>query len=76
MPLEGEGDGEVAGSPGQYVLKKLFADFVQLAQTKLNTIAQQDLDSPITKCLQRGEDPFMDQVGGAERDAHRESLIS
>ena len=67
MPLEGEGEGEVAGSPGQYVLKKLFADFVQLAQTKLNIIAQQDLDSPITKCLQRGEDPFMDQVGGAQR---------
>ena len=66
MPLEGEGDGEVAGSPGQYVLKKLFANFVQLAQTKLNTIAQQDLDSPIIKCLQRGEDPFMDQVGGTE----------
>ena len=67
MPLEGDGDGEVAGSPGQYVLKKLFSDFVQLAEIKLNVIAQQDLDSPITKCLQRGEDPFMDQVGGAER---------
>ena len=67
MPLEGEGDGEVAGSPGQYALKKLFADFVQLAQTKMNAIAQQDLDSPITKCLQEGEGPFIDQVGGAER---------
>ena len=53
---------ENAESPGQYVLKKLFADFVHLSTSKLNFIATQDLEYVVTKCLQRGEDPYLDQV--------------
>ena len=49
-------------NPGQYVLKKLFADFVQLSTAKLTFISTQDLDYVVTKCLQRGEDPYLDQV--------------
>jgi hypothetical protein len=53
---------ENAESPGQYVLKKLFADFVHLSTSKLNFIATQDLEYVVTKCLQRGEDPYLDQL--------------
>ena len=53
---------ESVENPGQYVLKKLFADFVQLSTAKLTFISTQDLDYVVTKCLQRGEDPYLDQV--------------
>ena len=53
---------EPNSGPGQFVMKKLFSDFVQIAGAKLQHISSQDLDFPIMKCLQRGEDAPLDQV--------------
>lgn len=48
--------------PGEYILKSLFANFTTLAERKIRIIMAEPLEKPLTKSLQRGEDPQFDQV--------------
>uniref|UniRef100_A0A8C0VQ37 FRY microtubule binding protein n=1 Tax=Cyanistes caeruleus TaxID=156563 RepID=A0A8C0VQ37_CYACU len=48
--------------PGEYVLKSLFVNFTTLAERKIRIIMAEPLEKPLTKSLQRGEDPQFDQV--------------
>ncbi|NXP86267.1 FRY protein, partial [Passerina amoena] len=47
--------------PGEYVLKSLFVNFTTLAERKIRIIMAEPLEKPLTKSLQRGEDPQFDQ---------------
>ncbi|KAF7461199.1 Hypothetical predicted protein [Marmota monax] len=49
--------------PGEYVLKSLFVNFTTQAERKIRIIMAEPLEKPLTKSLQRGEDPQFDQVG-------------
>uniref|UniRef100_A0A673LFR4 Protein furry homolog n=1 Tax=Sinocyclocheilus rhinocerous TaxID=307959 RepID=A0A673LFR4_9TELE len=48
--------------PGEYVLKSLFANFTTLSERKIRIIMAEPLEKPLTKSLQRGEDPQFDQL--------------
>ncbi|XP_062872380.1 protein furry homolog [Trichomycterus rosablanca] len=48
--------------PGEYVLKSLFANFATLSERKICLIMAEPLEKPLTKSLQRGEDPQFDQL--------------
>ncbi|KAJ8368505.1 hypothetical protein SKAU_G00085330 [Synaphobranchus kaupii] len=48
--------------PGEYVLKSLFANFTTLCERKIRIIMAEPLEKPLTKSLQRGEDPQFDQL--------------
>uniref|UniRef100_A0A8C8VNV6 FRY microtubule binding protein n=1 Tax=Pelusios castaneus TaxID=367368 RepID=A0A8C8VNV6_9SAUR len=48
--------------PGEYVLKSLFVNFTIQAERKIRIIMAEPLEKPLTKSLQRGEDPQFDQV--------------
>ncbi|XP_072558269.1 protein furry homolog isoform X5 [Paramormyrops kingsleyae] len=48
--------------PGEYVLKSLFANFTTLSERKIRIVMAEPLEKPITKSLQRGEDPQFDQL--------------
>nr|XP_033804350.1 protein furry homolog isoform X3 [Geotrypetes seraphini] len=48
--------------PGEYILKSLFANFTTQAERKIRIIMAEPLEKPLTKSLQRGEDPLFDQV--------------
>ncbi|KAK1786451.1 hypothetical protein P4O66_018141 [Electrophorus voltai] len=48
--------------PGEYVLKSLFANFTSVSERKIRIIMAEPLEKPLTKSLQRGEDPQFDQV--------------
>ncbi|XP_017271796.1 protein furry homolog isoform X4 [Kryptolebias marmoratus] len=48
--------------PGEYVLKSLFANFTSLSERKIRIIMAEPLEKPLTKSLQRGEDPQFDQM--------------
>uniref|UniRef100_A0A8C6KTX9 FRY microtubule binding protein n=1 Tax=Nothobranchius furzeri TaxID=105023 RepID=A0A8C6KTX9_NOTFU len=48
--------------PGEYVLKSLFASFTTLSECKIRIIMAEPLEKPLTKSLQRGEDPQFDQL--------------
>lgn len=49
--------------PATFIARKLFSDFVQLANKKIELIlAQEERDKPIFKSLQRDEDPIYDQI--------------
>ncbi|XP_031429117.1 protein furry homolog isoform X2 [Clupea harengus] len=48
--------------PGEYVLKSLFANFTTLSEHKIRIIMAEPLEKPLTKSLQRGEDPQFDQL--------------
>ncbi|XP_076002040.1 protein furry homolog isoform X2 [Genypterus blacodes] len=48
--------------PGEYVLKSLFANFTTMAERKIRIIMAEPLEKPLTKSLQRGEDPQFDQL--------------
>ncbi|NXA51690.1 FRY protein, partial [Nothocercus julius] len=48
--------------PGEYVLKSLFVNFTTQAERKIRIIMAEPLEKPLTKSLQRGEDPQFDQV--------------
>ncbi|XP_071510567.1 protein furry homolog-like [Diadema antillarum] len=48
--------------PGQYVLQSLFAEFTIQAERKIERIMTEPLESPLAKCLQRGEDQQFDQL--------------
>ncbi|KAG5837521.1 hypothetical protein ANANG_G00240170 [Anguilla anguilla] len=48
--------------PGEYVLKSLFANFTAACERKIRVIMAEPLEKPLTKSLQRGEDPQFDQL--------------
>ncbi|XP_008307519.1 protein furry homolog isoform X2 [Cynoglossus semilaevis] len=48
--------------PGEYVLKSLFANFTTTSEHKICIIMAEPLEKPLTKSLQRGEDPQFDQL--------------
>ncbi|KAK3531900.1 hypothetical protein QTP70_034408 [Hemibagrus guttatus] len=48
--------------PGEYVLKSLFANFTTLSERKIRLVMAEPLEKPLTKSLQRGEDPQFDQL--------------
>ncbi|XP_056593394.1 protein furry homolog isoform X1 [Triplophysa dalaica] len=48
--------------PGEYVLKSLFANFTTLSERKIRIIMAEPLEKPLSKSLQRGEDPQFDQL--------------
>ncbi|XP_053176419.1 protein furry homolog isoform X1 [Scomber japonicus] len=48
--------------PGEYVLKSLFANFTTMSERKICIIMAEPLEKPLTKSLQRGEDPQFDQL--------------
>ncbi|KAI1893589.1 hypothetical protein AGOR_G00125280 [Albula goreensis] len=48
--------------PGEFVLKSLFANFTTLSERKIRIIMAEPLEKPLTKSLQRGEDPQFDQL--------------
>ncbi|KAK5904963.1 hypothetical protein CesoFtcFv8_006477 [Champsocephalus esox] len=48
--------------PGEYVLKSLFANFTTMSERKIRFIMAEPLEKPLTKSLQRGEDPQFDQL--------------
>ncbi|KAJ8404719.1 hypothetical protein AAFF_G00335820 [Aldrovandia affinis] len=48
--------------PGEYVLKSLFANFTTTTERKIRIIMAEPLEKPLTKSLQRGEDPQFDQL--------------
>uniref|UniRef100_A0A671Y3P9 FRY microtubule binding protein n=1 Tax=Sparus aurata TaxID=8175 RepID=A0A671Y3P9_SPAAU len=48
--------------PGEYVLKSLFANFTNVSERKIRIIMAEPLEKPLTKSLQRGEDPQFDQL--------------
>uniref|UniRef100_A0A3Q3E5T6 Furry homolog a (Drosophila) n=1 Tax=Labrus bergylta TaxID=56723 RepID=A0A3Q3E5T6_9LABR len=45
-----------------YVLKSLFANFTIVSERKIRIIMAEPLEKPLTKSLQRGEDPQFDQL--------------
>ncbi|XP_058489405.1 protein furry homolog isoform X1 [Solea solea] len=48
--------------PGEFVLKSLFANFTNVSERKIRIIMAEPLEKPLTKSLQRGEDPQFDQL--------------
>ncbi|XP_049323212.1 protein furry homolog isoform X2 [Astyanax mexicanus] len=48
--------------PGEYVLKSLFANFTTHSERKIRIVMAEPLEKPLTKSLQRGEDPQFDQL--------------
>ncbi|XP_029372753.1 protein furry homolog isoform X2 [Echeneis naucrates] len=48
--------------PGEYILKSLFANFTTVSERKIRIIMAEPLEKPLTKSLQRGEDPQFDQL--------------
>ncbi|KAF7648628.1 hypothetical protein LDENG_00153880 [Lucifuga dentata] len=48
--------------PGEYVLKSLFANFTAMSERKIHLIMAEPLEKPLTKSLQKGEDPQFDQM--------------
>jgi hypothetical protein len=63
-------------SPGEVILKKLFAQFVVTAELKLNHLASQPVANPLSKYLQRGDDPNLDQLLSSLKEVSRFSLKS
>uniref|UniRef100_A0A8C9W3I8 FRY microtubule binding protein n=1 Tax=Scleropages formosus TaxID=113540 RepID=A0A8C9W3I8_SCLFO len=51
--------------PGEYILKSLFANFTTLTERKIRIVMAEPLEKPLTKSLQRGEDPQFDQLVSA-----------
>ncbi|XP_028321443.1 protein furry homolog isoform X2 [Gouania willdenowi] len=48
--------------PGEYVLKSVFVNFTTISERKIRIIMAEPLEKPLTKSLQRGEDPQFDQL--------------
>lgn len=48
--------------PAEYLMQKLFAEFVQLTSKKIEQILNDPLEKLLSKSLQKGEDPALDQV--------------
>ncbi|GAB6027284.1 hypothetical protein CHUAL_001566 [Chamberlinius hualienensis] len=48
--------------PGEFVMRTLFAEFTVLVEKKLDVVMSEPLERPLSKSLQRGEDPVFDQL--------------
>ncbi|XP_076134284.1 protein furry homolog-like isoform X3 [Alosa pseudoharengus] len=48
--------------PGEFVIKSLFAEFAVLAEKKIEVVMAEPLEKPLSRSLQRGEDPQFDQL--------------
>jgi hypothetical protein len=48
--------------PGEFILRTLFAEFAVLAEKKIDLVLSEPLKTPLSKSLQRGEDPIFDQL--------------
>ncbi|XP_075923623.1 protein furry homolog-like isoform X1 [Petromyzon marinus] len=48
--------------PGEFVLRSLIAEFTVHAELKLHSVLVESLEKPLSKSLQRGEDPHFDQL--------------
>ncbi|XP_077578629.1 protein furry homolog [Stigmatopora nigra] len=48
--------------PGQYVLKSILADFAVASERKIRVTVAEPPVKPLSKFLQRGQDPHFDQV--------------
>uniref|UniRef100_A0A669ER32 Furry homolog, like n=1 Tax=Oreochromis niloticus TaxID=8128 RepID=A0A669ER32_ORENI len=48
--------------PGEFVIKSLFAEFAVLAEKKIEMVMAEPLEKPLSRSLQRGEDPQFDQL--------------
>lgn len=48
--------------PGEFVLRVLFAEFTLQAEKKISCVLAEPLERPVSKSLQRGEDPVFDQL--------------
>ncbi|XP_058793249.1 protein furry isoform X2 [Phymastichus coffea] len=53
--------GEMDLKPGEYVMRSLFTDFTIQAEKKIEAIMTEN-EKPLSKVLQRGEDPQFDQL--------------
>uniref|UniRef100_A0A8C4NEA5 Furry homolog b (Drosophila) n=1 Tax=Eptatretus burgeri TaxID=7764 RepID=A0A8C4NEA5_EPTBU len=51
--------------PGEFVVKSMFAEFAVQADRKLNAVRVEPLEKPLSKSLQRSEDPHFDQLIGS-----------
>ncbi|XP_065059033.1 protein furry homolog-like isoform X2 [Rhopilema esculentum] len=49
-------------NPGEFVLRALFTEFTVLAEKKIERLLKEPLERPLSKSLQRGEDPQFDQL--------------
>ncbi|XP_057312815.1 protein furry homolog-like [Hydractinia symbiolongicarpus] len=49
-------------NPGEYVLQTLFSEFTHLAEKKIDRLMKESFERPLSKSLQRGEDPQFDQL--------------
>lgn len=48
--------------PAEYLMQSLFAEFIQLSGKKIDQILNDPLEKLLSKSLQKGEDPALDQV--------------
>jgi len=48
--------------PGEFVMRTLFAEFTIQAEKKITAVMSEPLERPLSKSLQRGEDPHFDQI--------------
>ncbi|XP_032237485.2 protein furry homolog isoform X2 [Nematostella vectensis] len=61
---------------GEFVLRTLFADFTLAAEKKIETVLAEPLERPLSKSLQRGEDPQFDQLLNSLSTVAEYSLLS
>ncbi|XP_067137576.1 protein furry [Centruroides vittatus] len=62
--------------PGEFVLRTLFAEFTVQAEKKIDLVLAEQLERPLSKSLQRGEDPLFDQLLSAFGSASEHCLPS
>nr|XP_032527553.1 protein furry isoform X5 [Danaus plexippus plexippus] len=48
--------------PGEFVMRLLFTEFTVQAERKMEAVMAEQLEKPLNKTLQRGEDPQLDQI--------------
>ncbi|RWS16502.1 protein furry-like protein [Dinothrombium tinctorium] len=54
---------DLNSKPGEFLLRTLFAEFALLAEKKIDVVlSSEPLEKPLSKSLQRGEDPVFDQL--------------
>ncbi|CAG9770963.1 unnamed protein product [Ceutorhynchus assimilis] len=51
--------------PGEFVMRSLFQEFTLMAEKKIENVMTESQEKPLSKTLQRGEDPQFDQLLGA-----------
>ncbi|KAG8224236.1 hypothetical protein J437_LFUL002692 [Ladona fulva] len=56
------GAADMDARPGEFVMRTLFAEFTLQAERKIEAVMAEPPERPISKSLQRGEDPQFDQL--------------